>query len=191
VFPELIHNKEKFTAFEAPGYWCDAGSSFGYKKAHFDILAGKLRLDLNKVASGLGMHFGKENTVHKTAKIIPPVSIGNRVQIEANAVVGPNVILGNDCVIKDNAFICNSVVGHDSFMGSFSRVINSVLGGPYNVEPNEHIIASIHLENTQYTNPNASGRYINKAGLESGRKIIQKKSKLEEKTVNIIQETRV
>lgn len=76
--------------------------------------------------SGSGIQRGLRCFVHSRAELLPPVMLGDAVEISAGCHVGPNAILGDNCILDDGveAHDCISLPG--TFLGrntTFSGVI--------------------------------------------------------------------
>ncbi len=46
LFPLLLEKNEPIYGYIAEGYWCDVGSHMQYQQAHYDVLQGKVNLNL-------------------------------------------------------------------------------------------------------------------------------------------------
>jgi lipopolysaccharide/colanic/teichoic acid biosynthesis glycosyltransferase len=55
--------------------------------------------------------------LHPSARLVPPVFIGENCEVEAGARVGPNVVIGSDCVIDRYSSLRNSVVLGSTYVG--------------------------------------------------------------------------
>ncbi len=86
VFPELLNREKRFYAYISAGhYWRDIGNPKSYLNAHHDFLSGKI----------------KNFKVQKSANY----------EIATTASVDKISIIGENCIIKPNAKIFNSVIG--------------------------------------------------------------------------------
>ena len=66
-------------------YWCDVGTIEQYVQAHFDILEGSVQLALPGTESQPGVWLGDRVVVDQTARLMPPVVIGD------GCAIGPQV----------------------------------------------------------------------------------------------------
>lgn len=60
---------------------------------------------------------GRGARIHRTARLIPPVYLGDRVTIESGAVIGPNVAIESGCVIDKNTHLSETCVMPDTYVG--------------------------------------------------------------------------
>lgn len=93
---------------------CPEGKALLVSKAPFD--------DFNKITKHfapvrrLTSPLGEGCEIHEDAIIYPNVTIGNDVKIAAGAVIHPGVVIGDRVVIEENVIVGpNSVIGHYAF----------------------------------------------------------------------------
>jgi acetyltransferase-like isoleucine patch superfamily enzyme len=64
-----------------------------------------------------GVWISRGVSIHPTAKIHSPVFIGEFCQINKDAVIGPNTVVENYCIVDSESDIANSVVCSCSYIG--------------------------------------------------------------------------
>jgi mannose-1-phosphate guanylyltransferase/phosphomannomutase len=126
LFPLLLEKGIPMYGYVTKGYWCDIGNTEQYLSSHMDILEGKVDLGYKRILMENGTILGK-NVIWEGAKIIPPVILGDGVEIEEGAEVGPNVVAGNGSIIKKGSRVKNSVLWEEVYIGSGSQVEGSIL----------------------------------------------------------------
>ena len=131
VYPSIT-DKGLF-AYPFKGYWVDAGTREDFLKASATIMD---FMKLEVLQEG-------ENQIHPEAKILTPVMMGRGCTI-SNAVVGPNVVLGdgvridkdvriedstlmNNCLIQKGSVIRHSILGEGVTIGKKRVVEESIL----------------------------------------------------------------
>lgn len=127
VFPEMLAAGARFFAMEQPGYWCDIGTPGEYRRAHFDALAGRVRLrprDGARVRDGILI--GPRARVDPAARIVSPACVGAGSRIAAGAVVEKS-ILWDDVSVEHGATVQDAVLGEGVRVGAGSVV----RGGEY------------------------------------------------------------
>jgi hypothetical protein len=72
------------------------------------LLAGKAEMPNVRLA--------RSAVIHSSAQIVSPVFIGSGCEVAARAIVGPNVVLGPDCVIDRNTSVANAVLLPGTFV---------------------------------------------------------------------------
>jgi mannose-1-phosphate guanylyltransferase len=102
VFPDLLASQKSFNAYVMEKeYWRDIGNPTSYLQAHHDFLS-------NRITG-----FGKEHR--------------NNTDIATTAIVDQTTILGENCIIKPNAKIINSVIGKGVLIEEKTVIENSVI----------------------------------------------------------------
>lgn len=102
VFPDLLGNKKPFYAYVLRDeYWRDIGNPESYLRGHHDFLSGKIK--------NFEIERGVEGDVSHTA------------HVDANSLVA------EDCVIKPNARIINSVIGRGVLVEEKAIIENSIV----------------------------------------------------------------
>ncbi len=76
-----------------------------------------------------GVWVGVHSQIAKTAKLIGPCWIGDRVLIGANAVIGPGTIIENGAFVDPRAEIKQSIVGPHTFVGLYVQINHSIAWG--------------------------------------------------------------
>jgi len=120
VFPELIA-AEQMASLEVDGYWSDLGTLGQYRESHFDVMRGRVHLP-----------YTIEDTdnviVDGQARIIGPVWLGDDVTIDAQATIGPNVVLGAGTYVGPWTHVENTIVGQHAFLGAGTRTQDAIIG---------------------------------------------------------------
>jgi mannose-1-phosphate guanylyltransferase/phosphomannomutase len=150
LLPRLLHNSEPVYGCRASGYWCDAGNPLSYRGAHFDALAGKLKLDLPATHIGEGIWLGERVEVHPTAEITGPVYLGTGAVIRRGAVLGERTIVGEETLIEEGARISRSIIGSSCHVGREAAITGSVIGAGYYASDGETITERTLVEHIQY-----------------------------------------
>ncbi|MCB1212871.1 MAG: sugar transferase [Chlamydiia bacterium] len=88
-----------------------------------------------------GIWLGKETSIHSSAQLLPPVFIGDGVEIEEGAKIGPYAIIENHCVIDCNSVVEHSMVFENSYVGIGLELRNMVVSQHtvYNMTLGSHI----------------------------------------------------
>lgn len=106
TFPKILAEGNALYAYTTADYWIDLGRPEHYLDAHRDILNGLMPLQLEPGISGPGANHGAAGS----GNLIAPVFLGQGVNIDSSAKVGPNVVLGDGCKIGAGAQLCDSVL---------------------------------------------------------------------------------
>ncbi len=150
IFPRLIHNREPVCGCRAQGYWCDAGHPLAYKNAHFDALAGKLKIDLPAKHVGGGVWLGERVEIHPTAEITGPAYIGAGAVVRSHAVLGERTVIGEDTLVEEGARISHSIIGTGCVIAREAAITGSVVGAGYYAPEGESIAERTLIEHVEY-----------------------------------------
>ncbi|MBK6748984.1 MAG: NDP-sugar synthase [Pyrinomonadaceae bacterium] len=102
IFPKILEQKMPFYAYVMNGeYWRDIGTPSSYLDAHHEFLDGTIK----------GFDIDRSGTS----------------DIATAAIVDPNSVIGEGCVIKPNARVTNSVIGPGVHIEEKAVVENSVV----------------------------------------------------------------
>jgi mannose-1-phosphate guanylyltransferase/phosphomannomutase len=112
LYPIFLKEKKELYGYIADGYWKDIGNHDEYRTVHYDILDGKVKVEID----------GKKVKVgDKTIIVGKNVSIGKKVEVDGQ------VILGDNVTVQDCAVISRSVIGSGSKIDVGAEVLGSVL----------------------------------------------------------------
>ena len=81
-------------------------------------------------------HIGANTVISPTAKILPPVMIGDNCRVGDLATIGPNAVIGNYVVIDQKTELDNCLVLDGSYIGQNMEIRKKVISGShlYDVE---------------------------------------------------------
>ncbi len=108
LFPMMLSKNMPLFGYITEGYWKDVGNLNEYQAGQADALAGKLNLSVSGYKIG-------ESKVHETAYIAPSA------RLEGNNVIGKNVKISEEAILR------NSVIGDNSEIGRGSILTNVTL----------------------------------------------------------------
>jgi mannose-1-phosphate guanylyltransferase / phosphomannomutase len=128
LFPLMLLRKMGLNGMIMDGYWKDVGNIDEYARAHNDLLAGKIKLELGLEKRTIGnavVHFGQN------------VQLGNDVEFEGV------VVLGDNAMVADGARINNSVIGAQTRIGEGVELTNSVVWSDCQIGPKSQMTQAI------------------------------------------------
>lgn len=128
LFPLLVEKKLPFYGFEMDSYWKDIGNPKNYVSANFDVLSNKVKIPF-KIAKN-----GKGSKINSKSKISKGAMIGNNCIIEENALIIGKVVIGDNCIIRNGAKIENSVIWKETIVGSHAKINSSIIGSFCNIQ---------------------------------------------------------
>lgn len=122
-FFKSAKNNIDFRSKMYDGYAKQLNSIKNYKSLLSDILNGKTCFKPPFIAEGI---FTDGNVPEGDYSIIPPVYIGESVQIEGGSVIGPDTVIYNNTLVAENTTIKHSVLFENVYVSSNCFVYGSV-----------------------------------------------------------------
>ena len=113
LYPLLLKEKKALYGYIAEGYWKDIGNHDEYRLAHYDVLDGKVDIELE----GKKMKVGDKE-----------ILAGENVKVGKNVQLDGQVILGDNVTIEDGARISRSVIGSNVRIGAGADVLGAIIG---------------------------------------------------------------
>lgn len=76
-----------------------------------------------------GVWIAGDSSIHSSATLKPPIYIGHQVRIDADAVVGPGVVIEEGSIVEVGAFIQNSWILPHTYVGHQTTLSNAIVSG--------------------------------------------------------------
>ena len=122
LFPLMLKNGMKLCGKIMAGYWRDVGNVDEYFRAHGDLFAGDLVLDLKserQVMDGGVLYQGRNVQLGQGIKIGGTVLLADGVRVEDNAslhncAIGRQARIGAGCNIKDSIVWADAIIGAET-----------------------------------------------------------------------------
>ena len=130
LFPQLLKDKKPLYGYIADGYWKDIGNHDEYRFAHYDILDGKVKINVagtKKIINGKTVIIGKDSVIEDDVIIDNNVIIGDNTVIKSGSKIGESVI-GSNVVIEKNSLILGSVIWDNVNIGAKASLKEVVIG---------------------------------------------------------------
>ncbi len=127
TFPALLAAGEALYSYATSDYWLDVGRPKQYRQAHDDVLDGKLVLDFGAASAVGNGRFWAIGEPGLPPNLRPPVYIGAGATVDADAVVGPHVVIGERCSIGPGAHVRFAVLWDGVQVESGARVSEAIL----------------------------------------------------------------
>lgn len=128
LFPLLLREGKPMYGYVMHEYWSDVGSLQQYRDAQEDLLMGKVELPIPGIEQSPGVWIEGGTQIDQTAQVVAPVCIGRNCKIKAGAVIGPDTVLGDNCIVEPNAVVARSVVWDSVYVGNGSSIQSAIVG---------------------------------------------------------------
>lgn len=110
LFPLLLAMNKPIYGVNLDGYWSDIGSLSVYRSTQFDMLDGKVNVELQATEIAPGIFVESDVSIENNAVIKGPVYIGT------NSVISSQVQLGSYTIIGSHNWLQRGVVVRDTIM---------------------------------------------------------------------------
>lgn len=110
LFPKILEQGLPMYGYVAEGYWGDVGNLTTYREAHYDVLAGKVKVDLPYEEVEPGLWLGENVEIDPSAEIERPVVIGHNTYIGKNVRISADTVLGDNIVVAQNSTLKRPIV---------------------------------------------------------------------------------
>lgn len=128
VFPALLRRNDPMFGYIPAGYWEDVGNLQAYREAHYDILEGKVKVEIPYPEREPGIYIGEGTFVHPSARISGPVVIGNNCQVGEGVIVSPGTVIGDNVIVKGGASLKRPVIWNNAYLGENIELRGCVIG---------------------------------------------------------------
>ncbi|MEG6611642.1 mannose-1-phosphate guanyltransferase [Pseudoclostridium thermosuccinogenes] len=127
LFPILLKENKPMYGFIADGYWCDIGDLAAYRQANFDVLDGKVKVNISgkQISKGIWVDEGAE--IDETATIEAPCIIGKNSKIKKNVHIGSYSVIGESNIVEDRAGLKRSIIWKNCILESNAQLRGSIL----------------------------------------------------------------
>lgn len=128
VFPDLLDKDIPYFGYKHNQYWNDVGSLDEYQQGNFDVLEGRVKVDIPGMKIKEGVWIGKNCNIEEGVVIIPPVCIGDNCKIKKGAKLYGPIILGNNTVVDERAVLYRGIKWGSGYIGKDASLIGAIIG---------------------------------------------------------------
>ncbi len=128
VFPELLAKGLPLYGHVAGGYWEDVGNLDAYRRAHQDILDGRVKVDIRGFEVRPRIWLGEGAEVDPDAHLDGPVLVGDFAKVEGGARLREYTVIGANVVVKEGAFLHRAIVQDNAYIGAGASLRGCVIG---------------------------------------------------------------
>jgi mannose-1-phosphate guanylyltransferase len=139
VFPKFLENGERFFGYQGDFYWSDIGTLEAYRQAQYDVLSGRVRVEIPGEQREEGLWVGADAQIHPSATIEGHVLVGRDAVVGRDVTLSGDVTVGTDCWIRPGATIKRSILLPGSSVGDGAYLEDCIVGHGYDVRPGETI----------------------------------------------------
>lgn len=135
LFPRMMAAGEPLYGYIADGYWSDIGNLDQYRQAHYDLLSGKVQLELPGRQVRPGIWLGENAEIEEGAIVSGPLVLGDYVKICRGAHVDGFSIIGSHGLVQSGASIKRSLLWNHVYIGEDAEIRGAILADRCHVKP--------------------------------------------------------
>ena len=122
IFPQILAEEKPMFGYVLGEYWTDVGSLQQYRQAQYEMLGGMTKLPIEGRREGGDIWIGAGTEIDPNARLIGPLCIGKNCRIKADAHIGPDTVLGDNCLVEEGAILQKAIVWDSNYIGARSRL---------------------------------------------------------------------
>jgi NDP-sugar pyrophosphorylase family protein len=139
VFPKYLENGERFVGYQGDFYWSDIGTLEAYRQAQYDVLSGKVKVEVPGEKRAETIWIGKNALVHPSASLKEYVVVGENAVVGRDVVLSGHVTVGSDCWVRPGCVIGGSILLPGASVGEGAHLEDCIVGYGYDVRAGEII----------------------------------------------------
>ncbi|MEO0705075.1 MAG: mannose-1-phosphate guanyltransferase [Cyanobacteria bacterium J06649_5] len=140
LFPLLLEKGEPLYGYVAEGYWCDVGHLDAYREAQYEALEGKVQLDYAYPETMTGIRVGVNTVIDPSAKLHPPVLIGDNCRIGPRVVLDPGTVLGDNVTVGSDADLKRPIIWNGAVLGDDTHLRACVIARGARADRRAHVL---------------------------------------------------
>lgn len=139
LFPRLLKDNVPLYGFVTGDYWCDIGDIKSYMKTQFDMLDGKINVEMNCKETGESIWVHEGTSYGDDVNITPPVYIGKNCTLGGSVNIGPYTIIGDNCSIGESTTFKKSIVWKNTKIGKNTHCGGSIICNNVRIKDRVHL----------------------------------------------------
>lgn len=139
VFPRFLAEGERFVGYQGDFYWSDIGTLAAYRQAQYDVLSGKVAVEVPGEKRNGTLWVGENAQIHPTARLEGYVVVGRDAVIGRGVTLAGYAAVGTDCWIRPNATLKRTILLPGASVGDGAYLEDCIVGHGYDVRPGETI----------------------------------------------------
>lgn len=128
LFPLMLDKGLPLYGYITDAYWTDVGNSDAYLQAQYDVLTGRVEVDIAGFELQRRVWVGDDVEIHDDAVVEGPALIGDSSRIGPGARVRGAAVIGANAIVARDAAVIGGVVMDRAHVGRSAQVRGGVLG---------------------------------------------------------------
>jgi mannose-1-phosphate guanylyltransferase/phosphomannomutase len=139
VYPDLLSHSSRLYGYLMHGYWSDIGTPRRYWETNMDVISGRVGL-----AAGLSPEGWLPEMLRQChSSVRPPVVLPSTLAFPADAIIGPEVVLGDGCTLAGQVRLLRSVLWPGVQVGQGVTIERSIVMNDVTIPAGSHVVGKI------------------------------------------------
>jgi len=139
LFPLLLAENKPMFGVNLKGYWSDIGSLSVYRSTQFDMLDGKVNVELRAKEIAPGIFAENEVSIENSANLVGPVYIGTNSVISSQVKLGSYTIIGSHNWLQRGVSVRETIMWNHNIVGRNAEVTGSTINHLCRIGEQTHI----------------------------------------------------
>ncbi|MCF8563933.1 NTP transferase domain-containing protein [Alicyclobacillus tolerans] len=127
LFPLLMNQGLPLYGFKAQGYWSDIGCLTQYRKTQFDMLDGRVQVQIGGVETLPKVWIGEDAVLDPTVNIEGPAFIGKGATIHRRTHIGPYAVVGRNSRLQERTSVERTVLWNHASVGKSATLCGATV----------------------------------------------------------------
>lgn len=127
LFPDLLKNDIPIYGYASDAYWSDIGSVGQYIRSQYDMLEGRVKLDIQAQEISPGVYVAEGARLHPGCVVHGPAFIGKGTRIGKHARIGPYTVIGSGNRVGAGSRVEHSILWTSNRLDDDSDIRGSLL----------------------------------------------------------------
>lgn len=136
LFPILLKEGRPMYGYITDDYWCDIGDLRAYNQAHFDIMDGKLKINMPGKKIRERVWIGEGTEIEDNVSIQEPCIIGENCRIKKGSVIGSYSVIGDYSIINERSGVKRSIIWKSCILDRNVQLRGSILCNKVHLKDN-------------------------------------------------------
>jgi len=116
IFPAFLAAGKPIYGYKADGYWTDIGSLEEYRQAQYDMLDGRVQVEIKAREIAPRIFLENHVRIDSSVRLEGPTYIGEKTHLQEGVSVGAYSVLGSNSVISSGARLSRAILWENSFL---------------------------------------------------------------------------
>jgi mannose-1-phosphate guanylyltransferase/phosphomannomutase len=116
VFPAFLAEGKPIYGYKADGYWSDIGSLEVYRQAQYDMLDGRVQVEIKAQEIAPRIFLENHVRIDSSVRLEGPTYIGEKTHLQAGVSIGAYSVLGSNAVISSGTKLSRTILWENAFL---------------------------------------------------------------------------